>query len=96
MPRAFGFRSLRPSRLGPLCPVLVRPLSLSLSLHRVLRLVPILALVFPVLALAWFAAHAGSSMAMRSAAMPREPYAFTEPSDMPSVSATCASVMSEK
>lgn len=41
-------------------------------------------------------AHAGASMATRSAAMPREPYAFTEPSDMPSVSATWASVMSAK
>ncbi|GAA3099919.1 hypothetical protein GCM10017687_08700 [Streptomyces echinatus] len=33
-------------------------------------------------------AHAGASMATRKAAMPREPYAFTEPRDMPSVSAT--------
>lgn len=33
-------------------------------------------------------AHAVASMATRSAAMPREPYAFTEPSDIPSVSAT--------
>lgn len=41
-------------------------------------------------------AHTGSSMAMRSAAIPREPYAFTEPSDTPSVSATWASVMSAK
>lgn len=41
-------------------------------------------------------AHAGASMATRSAAMPREPYAFTEPSDMPRVSATWASVMSAK
>jgi hypothetical protein len=28
--------------------------------------------------------------------MPREPYALTEPREMPSVSATCASVMSAK
>lgn len=41
-------------------------------------------------------AHAGASMATRSAAMPREPYALTEPSDIPRVSATCASVMSAK
>lgn len=41
-------------------------------------------------------AHAVASMAIRSAAMPREPYAFTEPRDMPSVSETCASVMSAK
>ncbi len=41
-------------------------------------------------------AHAGASMAIRSAAIPREPYALTEPSEMPSVSATCASVMSAK
>ena len=42
------------------------------------------------------ATHAGASIATRSAAMPRDPYALTEPSDMPSVSATCASVMSAK
>lgn len=41
-------------------------------------------------------AHADASMATRSAAMPREPYALTEPSDMPRVSATWASVMSAK
>ncbi len=41
-------------------------------------------------------AHTGSSMAMRSAAIPREPYAFTEPNEMPRASATWASVMSEK
>ncbi len=40
--------------------------------------------------------HAGASMATRSAAIPREPYALTEPSDIPRVSATCASVMSAK
>ncbi len=40
--------------------------------------------------------HADASMASRSAAMPREPYALTEPSEMPSVSATWASVMSAK
>lgn len=33
-------------------------------------------------------AHAVASMATRSAAMPREPYAFTEPREIPSVSAT--------
>lgn len=32
--------------------------------------------------------HAGASMAIRRAAMPRDPYAFTEPRDIPSVSAT--------
>lgn len=37
-----------------------------------------------------------ASIATRSAAMPRDPYAFTEPSDIPSVSATWASVMSAK
>ncbi|CAM5714728.1 hypothetical protein STENM223S_10828 [Streptomyces tendae] len=41
-------------------------------------------------------AHDDASMASRSAAMPREPYALTEPSEMPSVSATWASVMSAK
>ncbi len=41
-------------------------------------------------------AHAGASMATLSAAIPREPYALTEPRDMPSVSATWASVMSAK
>ncbi len=40
--------------------------------------------------------HAVASIATRSAARPREPYAFTEPSDIPSVSATWASVMSAK
>lgn len=41
-------------------------------------------------------AHACASIVTRSAAMPLDPYAFTEPSDIPSVSATWASVMSEK
>lgn len=40
--------------------------------------------------------HAGASMAIRSAAIPREPYALTDPSDIPRVSATWASVMSAK
>ncbi len=41
-------------------------------------------------------AHTGASIATRSAAMPREPYALTEPSESPRVSATWASVMSAK
>ncbi len=38
--------------------------------------------------------HCPASIRTRSAAIPRDPYAFTEPSEMPRVSATCASVMS--
>ena len=62
--------------------------------------VPSIAPVLPVAPVGSVAlavrAHAGASMATRSAAMPREPYALTEPSDMPRVSATWASVMSAK
>lgn len=51
-------------------------------------LAPVIVVVTPT--------HACASITTRSAAMPREPYAFTEPRDIPSVSATCASVMSAK
>ncbi len=40
--------------------------------------------------------HAWASITARSAAIPREPYALTEPREIPSVSATWASVMSAK
>ena len=40
--------------------------------------------------------HDAASIAVRSAAMPRDPYAFTEPRESPSTLATCASVMSAK
>ena len=78
--------------LPPVPPGLALTLTLvlTLTLFSLPRRIP---LPLPFLALV---AHAGSSMAMRSAAIPREPYAFTEPSDMPSVSATWASVMSAK
>lgn len=76
------------------------PASLALFLTSVPTLVLVLfslrrRISLPFLTLV-LVAHAGSSMAIRSAAIPREPYAFTEPSDMPSVSATWASVMSAK
>ena len=72
----------------PLVLVLTLPLILARSL--LLRRIPFLTVPLTLVA------HAGSSMAIRSAAIPREPYAFTEPSDTPSVSATWASVMSAK
>lgn len=57
------------------------------------RIVPV---AFVRVAVLGVLVHVRAPMAIRSAAMPREPYALTEPSDMPRVSATWASVMSAK
>ncbi len=86
---AAGFRALPLVLLGPALVLLPRRIPFPFPFP--FRL-PFLALTVTLVVVA----HAGSSMAIRSAAIPREPYAFTEPSDTPSVSATWASVMSAK
>lgn len=79
-------RSVRLLRIGVRS--LLRPVVHN-SVSRRVVLVPVLV---PVAG----PAHVWASITTRSAAIPREPYALTEPSETPSVSATCASVMSAK
>lgn len=79
-------RSVRLLRIGVRS--LLRPVVHN-SVSRRVILVPVLVLVAGP-------AHVWASITTRSAAIPREPYALTEPSETPSVSATWASVMSAK
>lgn len=66
------------------------------SLLRLLLFIPLVSPVGGLAPLGAARAHDVLPIATRRAAMPREPYALTEPTDMPSVSAAWASVMSAK
>ncbi|CAM5718836.1 hypothetical protein SMICM304S_05401 [Streptomyces microflavus] len=82
--RALVVRTVRAIRVG------VRGLLGPVVHNSVSRRVILVPVLVPV------PAHAWASITTRSAAIPREPYALTEPSEIPSVSATWASVMSAK
>ncbi len=70
----------------PKSPMSLLSLVSPLSLMRIVRIV--LGTPLRSLVAARTAAHVVAPMATRSAAIPREPYAFTEPTEIPSTSET--------